>query len=124
MEELTPNIAPSTPAPSITPPGVIVEGATPTVTPQAAPLTEAAKKSNTMAFLSNIDWVEAILIVGALVTFISAISYYSNSIKKENSTLDSLTNEISSLQDEVTALHQANSETQKNASGGSPILRL
>jgi hypothetical protein len=106
MEEVIAQAA--KPVPSINPPGVIVEGATPIPTVQPIQQTAiiAQPDSKWMEIIKSIDWVEAIFIIGGTVTFFIAIDFYIKQGKKENSSIDVLTKEISDLQDKMKVQEQ------------------
>ncbi len=106
MEEVIPQAA--KPVPSINPPGVIVEGATPAVAANPADTTTPIVKEEPkwLEVVKSIDWVEAIFIIGGTVTFFIAIDYYIKQGKKENSSIDVLTKEISDLQDKMKVQEQ------------------
>ena len=108
-----------TPTPAIQPAGVEVEGVTPQVSTAPAPTVEAPKEH--FAFLKNIDWVEAIVVIAAITGIVYAVNYYSTQIKAQNGVIATLTNDVADLQ---TSLHNLQKEQSTegvknvNASGG------
>jgi len=115
---LQPDIsAPHTPAPSIVPAGVEVQGATPNVA-SVAPVESHSMESSEpskehFAFFKEIDWVEAVIVVGFIAGLIYAINYYSTQLKTQQGVIATLTNEISDLQNSVTELKQQQTQNTK-----------
>ena len=109
----------STPTPSVQPAGVVVEGATPQVTAAPAAV-EAAPTKNHFEFLKEIDWVEAIVVIGAITAIVYAVNYYSTQIKTQNGVIATLTNDVASLQTTVQDLKKeySNVGVSVNATGG------
>lgn len=112
----------SIPAPSIVPAGVDVQGATPPIsTPPTSYTTsqvEMPEGKDHFAFLKEIDWVEAIVVVGFLAGIIYAINYYSTQLKTQQGVIATLTSEISELQTSITELKQQQTQNSKTNSAG------
>ena len=108
----------SIPAPSIVPAGVDVQGATPptSYTPSQVEMPEG---KDHFAFLKEIDWVEAIVVVGFLAVGIYLINYYATQLKTQKGAIATISSEISDLQTSITELKQQQIQNTKstNSSG-------
>ena len=106
------------PTPAIQPAGVTIEG----YTPQQAPTTvaQSAPQKDHFGFLRNIDWVDATLVIAAIVGIAYAVHYYSTQIKTQNGVIATLSNDVANLQTSLQNLQQTKKDSANsvNASGG------